>query len=162
MLLFQTFFEFVLMLYCYNTFQGYGEGRDPAYMFNPATFCIYVSVPSHEPVIQWFSFVDVLHICFSFSFCTKIRLLIFSFKFFYIFHFGTFYSWLCGMGSLLKAVRWPVVVNFCGFFFLLWRLVSLAIIPYLLFLYMYDWDRRPVSNRRPFLKSTSKADVTIK
>ena len=56
------------MLYCYSTVQGYGQGCDPANMFNPTTFCMYVPVPSQEPVIQWFSFVNVLHICFSFIF----------------------------------------------------------------------------------------------
>ena len=39
-----------------------GEGWDPA------TFCMYVPVPSQETVIHWLSFVDVLHICFSFIF----------------------------------------------------------------------------------------------
>ena len=43
-----------------------GEGWDPANMFNPATLFMYVPVPSQEPVIQWLSFVYVLHICFSF------------------------------------------------------------------------------------------------
>ena len=41
---------------------------DPANMFNSATLCMYVPVPSQEPVIQWLSFVYVLHICFSFIF----------------------------------------------------------------------------------------------
>ena len=39
-------------------------------MFNPATLFMYVPVPSQEPVIQWLSFVYVLHICFSFIFFT--------------------------------------------------------------------------------------------
>ena len=34
------------------------------------TFCMYVPVPSQDPVIQWMSFVEVLQICFSFIFCT--------------------------------------------------------------------------------------------
>ena len=48
-----------------------GEGWDPANMFNPATLFMYVPVPSQEPVIQWLSFVYVLHICFSFIFYLK-------------------------------------------------------------------------------------------
>ena len=48
-----------------------GEGWDPAIMFNPATLCMYVPVPSQESVIQWLSFVYVLHICFSFIFLHK-------------------------------------------------------------------------------------------
>ena len=47
-----------------------GEGWDPANLFNPATLCMYVPVPSQEHVIQWSSFVYVLHICVSFIFCT--------------------------------------------------------------------------------------------
>ena len=43
-----------------------GEGWGPANMFYPATFRIYVPVPSQEPVMQWLSFVAVLHICLSF------------------------------------------------------------------------------------------------
>ena len=50
------------MLYCYTAVPGKGEGWDPANMFNPATLCMYVPVPSQEPVIQWLSFVVVLHI----------------------------------------------------------------------------------------------------
>ena len=30
-------------------------------MFNPATLFMYMPVPSQEPVIQWLSFVYVLH-----------------------------------------------------------------------------------------------------
>ena len=48
----------------------------PANMLNPAEFCLYVpwfvSLPSLEPVIQGLSFVDVLHICFSFIFVHKL------------------------------------------------------------------------------------------
>ena len=40
-----------------------GEGWDPPNMFNPAILCMYVPVPSQEPVIQWLSFVYALHIC---------------------------------------------------------------------------------------------------
>ena len=43
-----------------------GDGWDPDNMFNPATFYMYVPVPSQEPVIQWLLFVYVLHFCFSF------------------------------------------------------------------------------------------------
>ena len=53
-------------------------------MFNPATLFMYVPVPSQEPVIQWLSFVYVLHICFPFIFCIQIRPLVFSFELFYI------------------------------------------------------------------------------
>ena len=35
------------------------------------TLFMYVPVPSQEPVIQWLSFVYVLHICFSFIFVHK-------------------------------------------------------------------------------------------
>ena len=56
------------MLYCYTTVPGYGEGLDPVKMFNPAKLFMYVPVPSREPVIQWLSFVYVLHICFLFIF----------------------------------------------------------------------------------------------
>ena len=74
-----------------------GNGWDPATMFNPATFCMYVPVPSQ--IIQWLSFVAVLLLCFSFTlFYTLIRPLVFSFELFYICHFGAFYSLLCGMG----------------------------------------------------------------
>ena len=48
-----------------------GEGWDPAIMFNPTTLFMYVPVPSQKPVNQWFSFVYVLHICFSFIFLHK-------------------------------------------------------------------------------------------
>ena len=41
-------------------------------MFNPATLFMYVPVTSQEPVIQWLSFVYVLHICFrSFFYINK-------------------------------------------------------------------------------------------
>ena len=55
----------------YTTVPGQGEGWDPANMFNPATLFMYVPVPSQEPVIQWLSFVYVLHICFLFIFLHK-------------------------------------------------------------------------------------------
>ena len=45
---------------------------------------MYVPNSSHEPVIQWLSFVYVLHICFSFIFRTQIRPLVFSFELFNI------------------------------------------------------------------------------
>ena len=57
-----------LMLYCYTTVPGKGEGWDPANVFQPATLFMYVPVPSQEPVIQWLSFVQVLYICSSFIF----------------------------------------------------------------------------------------------
>ena len=41
-----------------------GKGWDQSYIFNPATLCIYMPVPSQEPLFQWLSFVDVIHICF--------------------------------------------------------------------------------------------------
>ena len=56
----------VLLHYCPRL----REGWDPAYMFNPAIFCMYVPVPSQEPVIQWLSFVYVLYVFFSLFFCT--------------------------------------------------------------------------------------------
>ena len=60
-------------------------------MFNPATLFMYVPVPSQEPVIQWLSFVYVLHICFSFIFFfTLVRPLVFSFELFYIVLSGPF------------------------------------------------------------------------
>ena len=59
------------MLYCYTTVPGWREDSDPANMFNPATLFLYVPVQSQEPVIQWLSFVYVLHICFSFIFLYK-------------------------------------------------------------------------------------------
>ena len=46
-------------------------------MFNPATLFMYVPVPSQEPVIQWLSFVYVLHIIFSFIFIQPQKLNIF-------------------------------------------------------------------------------------
>ena len=46
-----------------------GEG-DPANMIKPAAFCMYVPVPSQEPVFQWLSFVYVLYICFRSFFFT--------------------------------------------------------------------------------------------
>ena len=62
--LFQLIFivrSYVVLLYhC----PGLGEGWDPANTFNPATLCMFVPVPSQEPVIQWLSFVYVLHFCF--------------------------------------------------------------------------------------------------
>ena len=51
---------------------------------------MYVPVPSEEPVIQWLSFVYVLHICFSFIFFTQIRSLVFLFELFYIVLSGPF------------------------------------------------------------------------
>ena len=84
-------------------------------------------------VIQWLSFVDVLHkiICFS-----DFMPFTFSFELYYISHFGAFNSWLCGMGF---AHCWR---SYCDLqmlisasLSLLWRVVSLAIIPHLLFAY---------------------------
>ena len=69
------------------------EGWDPANLFNPTTFCMFVSVPNQEPVIQCLSFVDVLHVCFSY-----INYVIFSVELFYIRHFVPFYIWLIDMG----------------------------------------------------------------
>ena len=40
------------MLYCDTTVTGCGEGWGPANMFNPATLCMHVPVPSQEPVNQ--------------------------------------------------------------------------------------------------------------
>ena len=57
---------FIVRSYVVLLFHCQGEGWDPANMFNPATLFMYVPVPSQEPVIQWLSFVYVLHICFSF------------------------------------------------------------------------------------------------
>ena len=34
-----------------------GDGWDHANMFNSATFCMYMPVPSQEPIIQWLSYV---------------------------------------------------------------------------------------------------------
>ena len=48
-----------------------GVGWDPANMFNPAIFCMYMPVSSQEPVIQWLSFVYVLHICLCSFFYTN-------------------------------------------------------------------------------------------
>ena len=59
------------MLHCYTTVPDIAKGWDTAYMFNTATFCILVSVPSQEPVIKWLLFVGALHICFSFIFVHK-------------------------------------------------------------------------------------------
>ena len=50
-----------------------GEGWDPGNVFNPTTLCMYVPFPSQEPVIQWLSFVYVLHICFSFIFSSSYK-----------------------------------------------------------------------------------------
>ena len=58
----------VLLYHC----PGLGEGWDPANMFNPATLFMYLPVPSQKPVIQWLSFVYVLHIFFrSFLYINK-------------------------------------------------------------------------------------------
>ena len=48
----------VLLHHCHRL----GEGWDPANLFNPATLCMHVPVPNQEPVIQWLSFVAVLHL----------------------------------------------------------------------------------------------------
>ena len=76
--LFQLIFivrSYVVLLYHCTRFGG----GDPANMFNPATFCMYVPVPSQDPVIQWLSFVYVLHICFSFIFVRNLGLHCFIF-----------------------------------------------------------------------------------
>ena len=57
--------SYVVLLHVYHC-SRLEEGCGPANIFNPATLCMHVPVPSHEPVIQWLSFVYVLHVCFSF------------------------------------------------------------------------------------------------
>ena len=61
-------------------------GWDPTNMFNPATLCMYVPVPSQEPFIQWLSFAYVLHIVF----CSEIRPIVFLFELFNIVISGPF------------------------------------------------------------------------
>ena len=76
----------------------------------------------------------VKYLFFVYFFCTWIRVLDFLFELFYICHFGAFYSWLCGMGFVhcwksYSDLKLLISVSFG----LLWRVVSLAIIPQLLF-----------------------------
>ena len=90
-------FQRIFIVRSYKLSQVIGEGWDPANMFNPATFCMYVPVLSQESVIQWLSFVYVLHIFVFHSFfvhklghsllvCIVLQC-----------HFKAFYRWLCGM-----------------------------------------------------------------
>ena len=63
-----SFFQLIVIVRSYVVLLHHcprlGGRWDPAYMFNSTKFCMYVSVPSQEPVIQWLSFVDELHISF--------------------------------------------------------------------------------------------------
>ena len=72
----------VLLLRCPRL----GEGCDLANMFTPP-HSVYVPVQSHEPVIQWLSFVYVLHLyifVFRSFFVQKLGRLGCSFELFYI------------------------------------------------------------------------------
>ena len=64
---------------------------------NKLALFMYVPVPSQEPVIQWLSFVYMLHICFFRSF-------FFLHELFYIVLSGIFIA-DNALYSLLKAVR---------------------------------------------------------
>ena len=107
--LFQLIFIVRSYVVLINHCARFGEGLDPANMFNPATLCMYVPVQSQEPVIQWLSFVYMWQICFSFI------------LFFLLIIEGRMVTYSC---------------SFLCHFGLLWRVFSLAIIPYLLFIYV--------------------------
>ena len=115
-------------------------------MFNTATLFMYVSVPSQEPVIQWFSFVYVIHICFSFIFFNINKVVSFLVCIVLQCLIGTFYSWLCGMGF---AHCWrPIVVNFCVMFVSWWELSNWQL--YHIFCFMWSENRSKMLQRRIF------------
>ena len=103
-------------------------------MFNPATLFMYVPVQSQEPLIQWLSFVYAVHICFSFIFFIQIMSLVFSFELFYIVISGPFIADYAVWALLIVEGRTMTYSCKCLCHFgFLWIVVSLAIIPHLLF-----------------------------
>ena len=75
-------------------------------MFNPVTLFMYVPVPSQEPVIQWLSFVYVLHICFSFILFYINKAISFLVRIVLHCLIRAFYSSLCSMGFEGRTVTY--------------------------------------------------------
>ena len=69
-------------------------------MFNSVTFCM-----SRACVIHCLSFVTVLHICFSFIFCTLIRPLVLSYELLKIVISGLFIDYFAVRALLIFGVR---------------------------------------------------------
>ena len=92
----QQFHSYVVLLY---HFPWLGEGWDPANMFNPATWCMYVCACSKSGAcnsvvvvclcVTYLFFVHFLYIDKAVNFLVWIVLHC---------HFGAINSWLCGMG----------------------------------------------------------------
>ena len=86
------------------------------------------------PVIQWLSFVYVLHICFSLILLYINKAVSFLVWIVLHYHFVAFYSWLCGI-SFAHCLRpygerkFLISVSYWSHV----EIVSLAIIPHLLF-----------------------------
>ena len=84
-----------------------------------------VPVQSQEPVIQWLSFVYVLHICFLFIFFfTSIRPLVFSFELFYIVLSGPF------IADYVTCIN-CILLYFSVIFFFYFNLLSSSSLSYL-------------------------------
>ena len=90
-------------------------GGDPAYMFNPALFGMYVLVVSQEPVIQWMSFFMCYILVFRSFFLHKFVRLFSRLNIVLQCHFSAFYWLLYAVLTLLivESCIWPIVFSVC-------------------------------------------------